>query len=290
MSCVRWVGRLLTISAFTTSIAGCTLLLVSTDGLSGGGDGTEGGGGGRGGNDGAGGAGGDGSSGTDGPGRADGSEIELPNDGGIVEDSSLGFCAANPGHTFCDDFDDRADVTKGWATDLQGRGVVRGETSRLRSAPRSFVSETPAGGTKMVSVAALRRVIAASADRVRFSFDVYVTPPGGNVGDSFATIHFNNLYLDFLWFETGAFWVTERNGGPNIDHVGTKPIPPGTWVRVQVESTPGRIVATVNGVTTIDTPTSRTYSGQALVSLGLYSEDALAIAFTFDNAIADTTF
>jgi hypothetical protein len=288
MSCVRWLGRLLTISAFATSVAGCTLLLVSTDGLSGGSADTEAGGGpGR--SDGAGGNGGDGSSGTDGPRLGDGSEIVLPNDGGLIEDSSLGFCAANPGHTFCDDFDDRTDVTAGWSTDLLGRGAIRAETSRVRSAPRAYVAETPTG-TKKVSVASMGRVIAANADRIRYSFDVYVTPPGGNAGDSFATVHFANLYFDFLWFETGAFWVTERNGGPNLDHVGTKPIPPGTWARIQLEITPGRIVATVNGVTSIDATTTRTYAGQTLISLGLYSDDALAISFTFDNVVADTVF
>jgi hypothetical protein len=289
MSCVRWLSRLLTITTFASLLAGCTLLIVSTDGLSGGDEATKGGGGpGR---TEGGGLGADGGVASgDGGRNADGSEIVLPNDGGIVEDSSVGFCAANPGHTLCDDFDNRTDVTSGWAAGLQGRGVVRAETTRVRSAPRSFVAET-AAGTKMVSIASMGRVVAASADRIRYSFDVYISPPSSSFGDSFATVRFGStLYLDFLWFDTGVFWVTERNGGPNIDHVGTKPLPPNTWVRVQLETTPGRIVASVNGVVTIDATTTRNYSGQTLVSLGLYSDDALAISFAFDNVIADTSF
>ena len=70
-------------TAFAPLLAGCTLLFVSTDGLSGGTDGIDGGGG-SGRLDG-GGLGADGSDALrDGGRNADGSEIVLPNDGGIV--------------------------------------------------------------------------------------------------------------------------------------------------------------------------------------------------------------
>jgi hypothetical protein len=61
-------------------------------------------------------------------------------------------------------------------------------------------------------------------------------------------------------------------------------------VRLQIETTPGRLTATVDGATALDVTTSRTYSGAADVYLGLYSNDPYAIGFSYDNVLIDTMF
>lgn len=268
----RWrarARRTAAVALLATSVSGCTLLLVSTDGLSGGADG--------------------GAETSAPPIDADLDRNLVAVDGASGDDASKEFCASNPGHTFCDDFDDRADVTATWTKERGGRGELATDTTRSRSAPQSFLAST-AAGAQTISYAFITRDVGPT-NRVRFAFDVFVTKPPGDVGDSFGSINFpNGMYLDLLWFTSGAFSIMERGGGENIDLAATRMFPAGQWVRVQVESTPGRILATLDGVTAIDRVTTRIYSGAATVSVGLYSEDAYAIGFNYDNVVVDTTF
>jgi hypothetical protein len=270
-------------SLAAVALTGCALLFVSTEGLSGGPDGPETsaeGGGSEGGTPGEGGM------------LTDGGPLVSLD--GASNDSSIAFCAANPGHTFCDDFDDRTDiVSAGWSKSSGGRGVVRADVGLSRSAPRSLRSETAVGAT-VISYASLERDI-GTTNRVRLSFDLYITSPGADVGDSFVTIRFPNGYLDCLWFTAGGFWISERTSNPTIDHKAVTPtpaLPSGKWMRLQLESTPGRIFASVDGVTLIDATTTQTqiFQGAAGITLGLYSEDTYAIGFNYDNVLVDTTF
>lgn len=267
--------------AVSASVAsGCTLLLVSTDGLTGGAfpdaasNPTASGEGGD-----ATGAGGDG-------GR--------PTESGVAEagagDADAPFCASNPGHAFCDDFDDRVDPRTKWgSTNLQGRGSVSSDATLSRSAPRSYVAQTPAGAS-VVSVANLDQQLGVS-DRLRVAFDVQVTAPSGDVGDSLGTLHFAGGYIDILWFTTGVLRITERSPGkPSLDHDATAPLAAGAWRRLQVDCTPGHIVVLLDDVSVIDAQTTRSYTGASGFSLGLYSEDAESIAFHYDNVLADTVF
>ena len=157
-----------------SSIAGCTLLLVSTDGLTGGsiddaGAATI---------DGQGGDGGD--AGNPGPSSDSGIDPSFDARAGDA-DASLPFCASHPNHTFCDDFDDGNDVTTKWTSnDVDGRGMIRSDTVISRSPPRSFEALTPAGSS-VVSVATLARSV-GEVSRMRLAFDVQITAPSGSVG------------------------------------------------------------------------------------------------------------
>lgn len=264
-----------------TAGAGCTLLLVSTDGLTGG-------------------AVADAPSGPNGE-AGDGGGVGVPaTEGGTTNDAAvdvagdgtapMAFCKTNSGHAFCDDFDDGVSVSTKWSrSHVEGRGMIGFNAALFRSAPRSFASFTPTG-TSVISVANLAHDV-GTTDRLRFAFDVQVTAPSGPVGDSFATMAFAAGYLDVLWFADGKVQITERNSGSsNIDHVSSQLLPAGSWVRLQIESTPGHIGMTFDGVTVVDATTTHTYQGSAAVSLGLYSEDVQSIAFDYDNVLVDTTF
>lgn len=286
----RWSARglavallpLLPLLASSASVSGCALLFVTTDGLSGGDhadtarpDGAVDQGDGR----------------SDLPAGGDaGSDGSFTLDGGLLEDGAPArFCTANPGHTLCSDFDDDGDLAPGWTTNVSGRGMIRADTTHTRSPPNSFLARTTAGAAG-VSTAQIGRTVGVT-NRMRFSFDVYVTPPAGPVGDSIATVKFSGGYLDVLWFETGTVWITERGvAGPNIDHVSPQKIPANTWVRVQLEVVPGKITMKLDGVTVIDDTTARTYDGTAGVGLGIYSNDALAIDLHYDDVLADIAF
>lgn len=259
------------------SLAGCALLFVSTDGLSDGTAPNEAGGaeattdapqedGGLPGSDAS----------IDGAGDADGAE------------SSSRFCTQNPGHGFCDDFDDRSDVKQGWDLSVGGRGVVDSDVMVFRSAPRSFASRTPAGAPQ-ISYAALQHDFAETT-RIKVAFDVLVTLPTGNAGDSMATVAFPNGYIDIVWFSDGHLTMTERTSDPNVEHAVTRKILPGAWARLEVVLTPGHLAATIDGITAIDTATTHTFSGGSSISVGLYSNDALAISMNYDNLTVDTAF
>jgi len=262
-------------TAVASGAGGCALLFVSTDGLSGGAAAQpdqEGG-----------------DAATDG--RSDGPLIDGGADTGTIDGATTdaGFCASNLGHTLCDDFDNRDDATLGWMTSRGGRGFVDTDSVRTRSAPHAFLAGTSAG-PQIISYASIYRSVGTS-NRLRLSFDVFVTPPPGSVGDSFASIQFaGEVYLDIIWLTGGGFLITERGGATRPEHPASKDIPASTWIRLQVETTPGRIIASVDGVTALDVATMRTYSGAAEVHLGMYSEDAFAIAFDYDNVLVDTSF
>ncbi|MDB5218236.1 MAG: hypothetical protein JWO86_6163 [Myxococcaceae bacterium] len=263
------------------SLAGCTLLLVSTDGLSGGAvdaaatlpPGAEGGDG-------------DVRPGEGGP-SDEGSVDAADADGG---DTSIGFCAANPGHRFCDDFDDRTNVATKWtSTDLSGRGIIVSDTALSRSAPRSFSSSTMTGAS-VVSTASVAFEL-GNFDKVRLSFDFHAATPTGTVGDSIATVHFTAGYFDLVWFDNGRFGVTERaDPMPPIDHFSPTFMPLDTWVHMVIEVTPGQLVVKLDGTIVVDVATTRAYSGGAGFTLGLYSEDTRGVTFHYDNVLADTAF
>jgi hypothetical protein len=285
----RPLALMLASSLAAFALAGCTLLLVSTDGLSSAAASDSEGGGAK----------SESGTGEGGPGIGEGGrlpdsgEIIIGPDGEVLTDAAMGFCASNPGHTFCDDFDDRVDIaSNGWMQSMGGRGVAGADVALASSMPRSLRTATPAGG-KVISFASMFRTIGPTT-RIRVSVDVYVTAPSASVGDTFVNVRFpNNAYFDILWFETGAVWITERtNGDPNTDHkAAAGALPSGKWVRFLFESTPGRIFASFDGVPAIDITTSRTqFQGTAMVSLGLYSDDAASIAFNYDNLLVDTTF
>jgi hypothetical protein len=276
----RAIPQLLATLAAAASLAGCALLLVSTEGLSGGAldaastpgaDGAE-----------------DGALPGEGGPQADVSVG--PIDAAIDGDGSLGFCAANPGHTFCDDFDQGTDLLSKWSnSDVKGRGVIQSDATLARSAPRSFKSSTPAGAS-VVSVANLDRELGMT-DRIRLSFDFNATQPTASVGDSVATLRFAAGYFDLVWFDNGKFGLTERaDPMPPIDHFSPQFLTDGAWARLQIEVTPGRLVVKVDGVSVIDAVTTRPYSGAAGITIGLYSQDTQAITFHYDNVLIDTAF
>lgn len=262
------------------SLAGCALLFVSTEGLSGGAldaasaPGVD--------------AAADAALAGDGGPPADGAPVI--GDAAIDGEGSVGFCAANPGHTFCDDFDEGTDVASRWSgTSVTGRGVIESDPTLARSAPRSFKSSTPAG-TSMVSTASLDREL-GTTDRIRLSFDYNATQPSTSVGDSVATLRFAAGYFDLVWFDNGKFGLTERaDPMPPIDHFSPQFLVNGAWARLQIEVTPARLVVKLDGVTVIDAVTTRPYSGAAGITIGLYSVDARAVAFYFDNVLIDTAF
>jgi hypothetical protein len=277
----RPIAQLLATAVAAVSLAGCTLLLVSTDGLSGGAvdaaamlmPGAEGG---------------DGNVGPgDGAPSDEGSVDAADPDGG---DTSVGFCAANPGHRFCDDFDDRTNVATKWtSTDLSGRGTMLSDTALSRSAPRSFSSATMTGAS-VISTGSLALEL-GNFDKVRLSFDFHAATPSGSVGDSIATVHFSAGYFDLVWSETGRFGITERaDPMPPIQHTSPTFMPLNTWVHMVIEVTPGQLVMKLDDTTVIDVATTRSYSGGAGFTLGLYSQDTQAVTFHYDNVLADTSF
>jgi hypothetical protein len=266
----------MTTAACGSFLAGCALLFVSTDGLAGGPGGlvdasaAEGGGG------------------LDSASALDGGDGTANADSG-TDASPLAFCSSNPGHTFCDDFDDRADAKVGWETDFGGRSLGSTDVTRSSSPPRSFRSETTAG-LIVASYSHISRTF-GTTNRVRAAFDIFVTPPSGSVGDSLGTLNFPQGNLDIVWYTSGTFALAERPAGkPNIDHNSAIPLPSGKWVRVQIECTPGRIVLSVDGALAFDATTVVTYQGSPGLSLGLYSEDTFAIAANYDNVLVDTSF
>lgn len=268
--------QLLATLVATASLAGCALLLVSTEGLSGGAL------------DAASTPGADGAVPGEGGPQADSAVV--PGDAAIDGEGSVGFCVANSGHTFCDDFDEGTDLPSKWSgTSVMGRGVIQSDPTLARSAPRSFKSSTPAGAN-MVSTANLDRELGMT-DRIRLSFDFNATQPTTSVGDSVATLRFAAGNFDLVWFDNGQFGLTERaDAMPPIDHFSPQFLTDGAWARLQIEVTPGRLVVKLDGVTVIDAVTTRPYSGAAGITIGLYSEDAQAITFHYDNVLIDTAF
>ncbi len=255
-------------------LGGCALLFVSTDGLSGGADAV-----------------------VDAAGSdafvSDAFESDaLVSDAGTDSSSTTdgatgGFCASNPGHLFCDDFDDREDPSVGWQTDQGGRCVGDVDLVHFKSAPHSVRADTPTG-PEIVSYAHITRSFGETT-KLRVSFDIYVTPPSGSVGDSLGTVNFPQGYFDMGWYTSGDFRLTERTNSPNVDHISTVTLPSGKWVRVLIQVTPGHVLASFDGVVGIDAATA-SFSGNAGISLGLFSEDTFSIAANYDNILVDTSF
>jgi hypothetical protein len=255
------------------SLGGCALLFVSTDGLSGAAEAP-------------------GDSGVSGEAASEASTLDAATDVATATDSSDGavpaFCASNPGHTFCDDFDDREDVTVGWQTDQGGRCTGSADVTFWKSPPRSARADIPAGDA-IASYAHIGRSFGTTT-MLRVSFDIFVTPPSGDVGDSLGTVSFPQGYFDIVWYTSGSFVLTERTSNPNVDHAASVKLPSGKWARLEIETTPGHLRAKVDGVVAIDTSTTGTFSGVPALYLGLFAEDTKSIAANYDNVLVDTSF
>jgi hypothetical protein len=226
-----------------------------------------------------------------GAGTADATDSTGPADGGSGSESGgAGFCASNPGHTLCDDFDDRENAAAGWTSIASGRGALSTDRARVRSAPRSLLAQVSPGPTS-VNAAQVKRVVGGSS-RIRVSFEVFIAAPTDAVGDSIASVEFSSGYLDLVWFTGGTLRLAEQTaaGAPAQQHTATAPLLPSQWVRVTMEVTPGRVRIVLGGASVVDEATTSTFEGPATLALGLFSDDGFGISANYDDLLVDTSF
>jgi hypothetical protein len=202
--------------------------------------------------------------------------------------AATGFCAANPGHTVCDDFDDRTDLGSNWAKDVSDASSVAISGTRFKSAPHGFRAEI--GVTMNAPAYIIRRPVNGNSYKV--SFDMYIDEATAASGFSFGSLSVDRSSFDFLWYAGRggeiAESVTAADGGVNTlpAYRFGQPIPLNRWTRIEVELTPSALRASVDGVTVVSNMQPRMPAGQPVVYIGLYAS-APQILF-FDNVLIDS--
>ena len=74
-------------------------------------------------------------------------------DAGAPIDAGTGWCSQHPGHTFCDDFDEYANINallSGWSSYEQSGGSLRLDSSNALSAPNALEAEGTSGSQVLV--------------------------------------------------------------------------------------------------------------------------------------------
>jgi hypothetical protein len=194
-----------------------------------------------------------------------------------IADTGLGFCAANPGHSVCDDFDGRLALGPPWTGDPK----VEISSERAESAPNALrVLLSVDGGNYVNSQRPLTSGIGAD---YTLSFSLYIDPLNTEKGAfSIGSVYMKGMDLGFSYYgQTSVLRITETiktidggipdGGEPSYYYDLSTIVPKAIWTRVELHINKGRLTASVNNNSGLDVALHSVYSGTPTVSFGIYS-------------------
>jgi hypothetical protein len=226
-----------------------------------------------------------------------------PVEGGVGADGdaeAVPFCASiSPAPLFCSDFDEPGDGFSAWKSTYSDFGTVSLDLAAARSQPRSMVVTTT---TQSVSVhAGADTNPLGLRSHVKLAFDVQLinmTPSNEPIlaqlsFDDGAVVHGveyvyrvppDNSYIEDSVTPMGqsamyTYYQLDAQSQPSF-----------AWQRITIELFTGaapRLVTTLDGVTTLDTPITNTTGGAFAISLGVVyiAADSAPWRIRYDNVL-----
>jgi hypothetical protein len=235
----------------------------------------------------------DANSGTDAGGPTDAGNVV----DGTTYDATMGFCAKNPGHTFCDDFDEVPLATY-WTTEL-GNGTVNLDTIAFISPPYGVVAFSPAPDA---GVDTLNDVAHNLTTTSTLSAEAAIKVEGATNGCDFIAFSwdtnqaaYKTCYVD-LSFAVGGGVIVESdcNGGTSPDYyqmtslVATRPS--GSRFALKADLANATLTGT-SGATTasVSLPPGLTMKGTWTLGVGvLYNAQSGTCKVHVDDVFADS--
>jgi hypothetical protein len=235
---------------------------------------------------------------------SDSSISDATNDTGNPGDSAIdagfdagnSFCSKNPGHSFCDDFDESTDyLASGWTTPYITSPSILGVTSDASvSAPSSLLASV-AASSAMASARLAKAVVPIDATHVHVEFDVRMCELSDSGVYEIFKLGFNDIAtstgIDFQVKSSGAYILTNGNSYPLSLNLSQ------AWTHVAVDIHLG------NGGTSLTTiafnglpvspqdasiaPATIDFDAGFLSIVGVYGIDAPACTAYFDNVVMD---
>jgi hypothetical protein len=148
-------------------------------------------------------------------------------------DGPLGFCEANPGLTFCADFDG-ADFTGGWTSSLAKGATLVAETARTVSPPRSAHFTAARAADAASPFAVFSEDVPAAGASAHLEFDLFVVGIAGGAAQVFQVSRGPELSVSFSFAGNGGATLTEEitladGGTENHAHSFTPNLATGGW-------------------------------------------------------------
>jgi hypothetical protein len=151
-------------------------------------------------------------------GSFEGGDVASPADVAAVDAAPTGWCAGQPAHTFCEDFDGYQSVSTllgSWSSFEQMNGNFKLDTAAGAPSPPNALEAIGASGAKVIVLKTLP--VAGSPTRLRLEFDLRIDSPG-NVG-----------FLSAVGVAAIAFGSSINDGYAALA-IGNGPVLQGAWV------------------------------------------------------------
>jgi hypothetical protein len=238
--------------------------------------------------------------------NADTAFSDATNDTGNTGDSSIdagfdagnSYCSKNPGHSFCDDFDESTDILAGgWLTDYITSPSNLALTSDASvSAPTSLLAYVPASGE--TRAARLAKLVPLGTTHVHVEFDLQMCDVSTLVT---GTMEIFKLGFDTTSTGNGVAFQVKSSGAYIATNGMIVPLSinlsAGTWTHVVVDLHLGNNedslgMISFNGLqvspqdASID-PVAIDFDAGFFSVLGLYGNDAPTCTSLFDNVTMD---